>query len=124
MIKLAVLFGGKSTEHNISIVSGTSVISNLNKEKYEIYPIYIDKEGKYYKYTKPVEDIKPLKIDEEITNLEPINNIFEYLDNIDIVFPVLHGKNGEDGTVQGFLELINKKYVGCKVLSSTFRKMN
>ena len=119
MIKLAILFGGKSTEHNISVVSGTSVIANLNKEKYEIYPIYIDKEGKFYKYTKPITDIKPLKLDEEITELEKINNIFEYLENIDIVFPVLHGLYGEDGTIQGMLELIGKKYVGCRVLSSS-----
>ena len=54
MLKLAVLFGGKSTEHNISIVSGTNVIASLNKDKYEIYPIYIDREGTFYKYTKKV----------------------------------------------------------------------
>lgn len=118
MIKLAVLFGGKSTEHNISVVSGLSVISNLDKEKYEIYPIYINQNGKYYKYTKPIIDIKTLKLDEEITELEQIENIFEYLEDIDIVFPVLHGLYGEDGCVQGMLELIGKKYVGCKVLSS------
>ena len=118
MIKLAVLFGGKSTEHNISVVSGTSIISNLDKEKYEIYPVYIDLEGKYYKYNKPIEDIKPLKIDEEIIELEWIDNIYNYLENIDVVFPVLHGMYGEDGSIQGMLELIGKKYVGCKVLSS------
>jgi len=119
MIKLAVMFGGKSTEHNVSVVSGTSVMYNLNKEKYEIYPIYIDKEGKFYRYTKSIKDIKPLKIEEEIKEIEPINNIFNYLENIDIVFPVLHGLYGEDGTVQGMLELMGKKYVGCKVLSSS-----
>ena len=118
MLKLAVLFGGMSTEHNVSVVSGTSVIANLDKEKYEIYPIYIDSLGKFYKYTKNVNDIKVLGLDEEITEIEPIDNIFEYLENIDIVFPVLHGLYGEDGTIQGMLELMNKKYVGCKVLGS------
>lgn len=118
MIKLAVLFGGKSTEHNVSVVSGISVIINLDKTKYEIHPIYIDKDGNYYKYTKPLEDIKPLKIDEEITELELIDNIFEYLKDIDVVFPVLHGLYGEDGTIQGMLELMGKKYVGCHVLAS------
>ena len=119
MIKLAVMFGGKSTEHNVSVVSGTSVIYNLNKEKYKIYPIYIDRDGKFYKYTKNINDIKPLKLEESITEIEPIDNIFNYLENIDIVFPVLHGLYGEDGAVQGMLELMGKKYVGCKVLSSS-----
>ena len=118
MIKLAVLFGGKSSEHNVSVVSGTSIISNLNKDKYEIYPIYIDRDGVYYHYTKDVEDIIPLKLEEEITELEKIDNIIEFLEDIDVVFPVLHGLYGEDGTVQGMLELIGKKYVGCRILSS------
>ena len=119
MIKLAVIFGGKSTEHNISVVSATSVITNLDKEKYEIYPIYIDLEGNFYKYTKNINDIKPLKVGEEITELEQIDNIFKYLENIDVVFPVLHGLYGEDGTIQGMLELMGKKYVGCHVLASS-----
>lgn len=119
MIKLAVLFGGKSTEHNISIVSATSIISKLNKDKYKIYPIFIDKDGTYYKYTKKIEKIIPLKLDEKITEIKPIKNIFKYLENIDIIFPILHGLYGEDGTVQGMLELAEKKYVGCKVLSSS-----
>ena len=119
MIKLAVIFGGKSTEHNISVVSATSIISNLNKEKYEIYPIYIDLEGNFYKYAKKIDDIEPLKIDEKITDLEQIDNIFQYLENIDVVFPVLHGLYGEDGTIQGMLELMGKKYVGCHVLASS-----
>ena len=118
MIKLAVIFGGNSSEHNVSIVSGTSVISNLDKNKYKIYPIYIDRNGKYYKYTRPVEEITPLKINEELNELELIDNIFKYLENIDVVFPVLHGQYGEDGCIQGMLELVGKKYVGCKLLSS------
>lgn len=119
MIKLAVMFGGKSSEHHISVASGTSVINSLDKEKYEIYPIFINLEGKFFKYTKELKNIKPLKINEEITEIEPIDNIFKYLENIDIVFPVLHGLYGEDGTIQGMLELIGKKYVGCKVLASS-----
>lgn len=119
MIKLAVLFGGKSTEHNVSVVSGSSIISALDKKKYEIYPVYIDKEGKFYKYTKNVNDIKVLKLDEEITELEEIDNIFKYLEDIDVVFPVLHGLYGEDGSLQGMLELMGKKYIGCKVLGSS-----
>lgn len=119
MIKLAVIFGGKSSEHTVSIVSGTSIISNLDKKKYQIYPIYIDKEGNYYEYTKDVDKIIPLKIEDKITELKEIKNINKYLEKIDVVFPVLHGKYGEDGTIQGMLELLGKKYVGCKVLSSS-----
>ena len=119
MKKIAVLFGGKSTEHDVSIVSGTSVISNMDKDKYEIYPIYIDKLGEYYKYTKDINSIKILKLGENITELKKIENIIDYLKKVDVVFPVLHGKNGEDGTIQGLLELMGIPYVGCKVLSSS-----
>lgn len=119
MIKVGVMFGGKSTEHDISVISGTSVISNLDKKKYEIYPIYIDRNGEFYEYKINIKDIVPLKIDDEITEIKKINNIFKYLENIDIVFPVLHGLNGEDGSIQGMLEIVGKKYVGCKILSSS-----
>jgi len=118
-MKLAVIFGGKSSEHDVSIVSGTSVISNLDKNKYEIYPIYISEDGLFYKYTKNIEDIKILKVGDKINELELIPNTIEYLKNIDVIFPVLHGLYGEDGTIQGLFELIGKPYVGCKVLASS-----
>ena len=118
-IKLAVIFGGKSTEHNVSIVSGISVIKNLNKQKYEIYPVYIDENGKWYKYLKNVNELEIPKIEEKIDNIEILKDPMEYLKNMDCVFPVLHGLYGEDGTIQGMLELIKVPYVGCKVLSSS-----
>lgn len=118
-MKLAVIFGGKSSEHDVSIVSGTSVISNLDKNKYEIYPIYISKEGLFYKYTKDIKDIKILKVGDTIKELELIPNIIDYLKDIDVIFPVLHGLYGEDGTIQGLFELIGIPYVGCKVLASS-----
>lgn len=118
-MKIAVIFGGKSSEHDVSVVSGTSVISNLNKNKYDICPIYISNEGRFYKYTKNVEDIKILKVGDKIDELELIPNIIDYLKNIDVIFPVLHGLFGEDGTIQGLFELIGKPYVGCKVLASS-----
>ena len=117
-MKLGVLFGGKSTEHNVSVVGATSVISNLDKSKYDIYPIYISKDGLFYKYTKNIKDILVLDINSSIKELELIPNIIEYLNNLDLVFPILHGMNGEDGTIQGLLSLIGKKYVGSKVLST------
>lgn len=114
--KLGVIFGGMSTEHDVSIVSGTSVISNLDKSKYDIFPIYIDKNGIWYKFM----DInKKYNVGDEILNIEKIDNVFLYLKNLDVVFPVLHGLYGEDGSVQGLLELLKIPYVGCKVLASS-----
>lgn len=114
--KLGVIFGGTSTEHNVSIVSGTSIIKNLNKEKYEIYPIYIDLKGEWFKYTYNNEEFK---VGDEIIGTEKIENIVKYLKELDIVFPVLHGLYGEDGTIQGMLELLKIPYVGTKVLGSS-----
>ena len=118
-IKVGVIFGGQSTEHDVSIVSGSSVIKNLDKDKYEIYPIYISKEGKWYHYVKPVNKVEIYKIGEEPKELEIIKNEFEVIKNQDIIFPVLHGLYGEDGTIQGMLELLHIPYVGCKVLASS-----
>lgn len=118
-IKLGVVFGGMSTEHDVSIVSGTSIIKNLNKRKYDIFPIYITKEGNWYKYIKNIDDIQILKIGEEIENIQKIENLTEYIKNLDCIFPVLHGLYGEDGTIQGLFELLKIPYVGCKVLSSS-----
>ena len=115
-IKIGVIFGGISTEHEVSIVSGTSIIRNLNKEKYEIYPIYINLQGEWFEYTYHNEEFK---VGDEIIGTNKIENIIEYLKKLDIVFPVLHGLYGEDGTIQGMLELIKIPYVGAKVLSSS-----
>ncbi len=117
--RVSVIFGGMSTEHSISIISGTSVIKNLDKDKYDILPIYIDKEGNWYEYTKDVNEIDILKVDEEPIELRKIENKMNILDDIDVVFPVLHGLYGEDGSIQGMLEFLNKKYVGCDILSSS-----
>ena len=117
-MNLGVIMGGMSTEHYVSIVSGTSIIKNLDKEKYKIFPIYIDLNGNWYKYIKPVEEIEVLQVGETPQELKKINNEIEYLKSMDIIFPALHGLYGEDGTIQGLLELLNVKYVGCKVLAS------
>ena len=118
-MKVAVIFGGISTEHDVSVVSGTSVIKNLNKRKYDIIPIYIDKKGQWYKYIKDVNKIDILQIEEEPNELERIENIIEVLEDIDVIFPVLHGLGGEDGTIQGLFKMINKPFVGCGVLASS-----
>ena len=119
-LKVGVIFGGVSSEHNVSKVSGSSVISNLNKEKYEILPIYIDEKGNWYTYEKDINEIKILDIDSNIENdIKPISNIQETLKSLDVVFPVLHGLGGEDGSIQGLFELFNIPYVGCGILASS-----
>ena len=86
-------------------MSAKSVIENLDKEKYEIHEIYINKYGKWYEV-----------IDDE---KEEIYNLIWTLKKLDVVFPVLHGLGGEDGTIQGMLEMLQVPYVGCKVLASS-----
>lgn len=103
MKKLAVIFGGKSTENEVSVKSAKSILNNLDKSKYEIYPIYIDKNGTWFEFESNKE----------------IENIEKELKKADVVFPILHGLYGEDGTIQGMLELFGIPYVGCKVLSSS-----
>ena len=105
MIKLGIVYGGVSTEHDISVMSAKSVIENLDKEKYEIHEIYINKYGKWYEV-----------IDDE---KEEIYNLIWTLKKLDVVFPVLHGLGGEDGTIQGMLEMLQVPYVGSKVLASS-----
>lgn len=116
MTKVGVIFGGMSTEHDVSKVSGTSIIKNLDESKYDIYPIYIDKSGIWYKYSDPKKEI--LTVDSQVQVSEKIENIIEYLKTLDVIFPVLHGLYGEDGTIQGLFELLKIPYVGCKVLAS------
>lgn len=113
-IKLGVIFGGMSTENEVSCISGASVIKHLNKEKYNVFPIYIDKIGNWYKVK--LEDVEK---SEELENKEHIENITEYLKQMDVIFPVLHGLYGEDGTIQGLFELLKIPYVGCGVLASS-----
>ena len=113
-IKIGVIFGGMSTENEVSCISGASVIKHLNKEKYNVFPIYIDKIGNWYKVK-----LKDIEKSEELENKENIENITEYLKQMDVIFPVLHGLYGEDGTIQGLFELLKIPYVGCGVLASS-----
>ncbi len=105
MIKLGIIYGGTSTEHDISEMSAKSVIENLDKEKYEIHELFINRYGKWFE----------CKGDKK----EEIYNLIWTLKDLDVAFPVLHGKGGEDGTIQGMLEMLEIPYVGCGVLSSS-----
>jgi D-alanine-D-alanine ligase len=118
-MKIGVIFGGISTEHDVSVVSGTSVIKNLNKSKYDILPIYIDKNGVWYIYNKNITKIDILNIGEEPQELEKVENIIEVINNCDVIFPILHGIGGEDGSIQGMLKMLNKPFVGCGILASS-----
>ena len=111
MKKVAVIFGGMSSEHDVSIISGKSVLKNIDKQKYDVNPVYIDKSGMWYSYD--------VNIDFNEEKLNKISNILEYLKQFDVVFPVLHGLYGEDGTIQGMLKMLNIPFVGCDVLSSS-----
>ncbi|MAF13310.1 MAG: D-alanine--D-alanine ligase A [Parcubacteria group bacterium] len=112
-IKVGVIFGGKSGEHEVSIVSAQSVMKALDRKKYQVIPIGITKDGKWIT-TNPVISLKSGKIKEKGAELIPDS----LLKRFDVVFPVLHGSYGEDGTVQGMLEMADIAYVGAGVLGS------
>lgn len=130
---IGVFFGGKSVEHEVSIISALQVVENLDKEKYDIIPIYISKDNKFYS-SEFLSDINRYKDLDEIVRLSDevyfthengsllVNKkdglLKKVLFKIDIVFPVVHGLNVEDGTLEGFLEMYNIPYVGCDVCSS------
>ncbi|MFV0341760.1 MAG: D-alanine--D-alanine ligase family protein [Anaerocolumna sp.] len=125
---VAVLFGGQSSEHEVSCISATTIIKNVNADLYQIVLIGITKEGKWLKVNS-VEDIasgawvngtttaiiSPDATQKSILFLDGTKCIAE---KVDVVFPALHGPYGEDGTVQGLLELAGIPYVGCGVVAS------
>lgn len=134
--KVGVVFGGRSVEHEVSVITGMQIIENIDKDKYEVVPIYINKAGKWFTGDELL-NFKNFK-ENKLNNLKEIvmtplyndNNIYSHpekiglfgkrvLNNIDVIFPALHGTNGEDGTIQGLFELINIPYVGGGVLASS-----
>lgn len=125
MKNVYVIYGGISVEHEVSLLSATNVINNLDRSKYKVYPVYVNKEGKWIPFgecNKKIEKHTELIVE---TNLSVCNSISEFLvsyykENEDnIIFPIIHGTYGEDGVLQGFLEIINAPYVGNGVLSSS-----
>jgi D-alanine-D-alanine ligase len=117
--RIVVLFGGRSGEHEVSIRSAASVISALDQRKYEVIPVAITKEGRWL---PPGESAKLLPPDSrQATSTETAVSVSQEpgsASGVDVVFPVLHGTFGEDGTVQGFFELADVAYVGAGVLGS------
>ncbi len=117
-MKLAIIFGGSSNEHEVSIVSASSIIKNLNKDKYNITPIYMDKNNNFYKWLDDVNKIEVLKIGTLPQNIEKIDNFFKYIKEFDLVFIMIHGKNGEDGILSSILDFLKVKYIANKPSAS------
>jgi len=131
---VAILFGGESSEYEVSCVSAANVAENLDKEIYDLILVGITKDGKWWIYKGTTDDmrnhvwnenyanlvpaiISPCKAHHGLLALDGAKGTFEIV-RIDVAFPVLHGKNGEDGTMQGLLELAGIPYVGCNTYAS------
>lgn len=128
--RIAVVFGGKSSEHEVSRVSASYVIRSIPADKYEIYTIGITKDGRWLLYSGSTDRIADGSWEKDENNVRafiapaPTVGGLVVIDGecriirLDVIFPVLHGKNGEDGTIQGLFEMSGIPYVGCGVLAS------
>lgn len=133
---VGVIFGGRSVEHDVSIVTGHQVMRAFDPERYEVVPIYIDRQGKWFT-GEPLNDLKNFK--NEVVSLKGVQSVilspsvqhhgliinptagrFEKAEmkRLDVIFPTVHGSHGEDGTLQGLFELADIAYVGCGVMAS------
>lgn len=129
--RIAVIFGGKSSEHEVSRVSASYVISKISQDRYEVFTIGITKEGKWLLYSGSTSAIADGSWEKDNNNVRafiaPAPSVSGLvvlrpegaeIVKLDVIFPVLHGKNGEDGTIQGLFEMSGIPYVGCGVLAS------
>lgn len=136
MKKVGVIFGGRSVEHEVSVITGMQVMENIDKKKYEVVPIYITKEGKWLtgECLMDFANFKKNDLSEAVEMFVSPNcgnhKIYPNPENIglfgkkilgelDVVFPALHGTHGEDGSIQGLFELMDIPYTGCGVLASS-----
>lgn len=134
-INLAVIFGGKSVEHEVSVISAVQAMASMNKEKYNIIPIYMTKSNEFYTGEKlfdinSFKDIPALlkectecimlRSEGKVQLIKQKTKMFgsNHISDIDIAFPIVHGTNVEDGALQGFLQTLDIPYVGCDVLAS------
>ncbi|NLM59679.1 MAG: D-alanine--D-alanine ligase [Clostridium sp.] len=141
--RVLVIFGGQSSEHEVSRISATSILKNINREKFEVVMMGITKDGKWLPYNGDIDKIpsgewEQIALGENIKGIGTKSSLLDAMvvcndtdknieksgetqvngKKIDVVFPVLHGCNGEDGTIQGLFELASVPYVGCGVLGS------
>lgn len=116
--KVALIFGGRSAEHEISLLSAAAVYQGLRRDKYSIRSIYITKKGGWKPVHSPCLSLRELALGQECSFLPWTPRSFRRAIRADIYFPVLHGPYGEDGTIQGLLEMADVPYVGAGVLAS------
>ena len=134
-ISVGVIFGGRSVEHEVSVVTGLQVLENLDLAKYKPVPIYIDKDGKWWtgdalfdimnfknETLKGLIECVPVARSNDFTLYRDprTRKMFETKEvvTVDCFFPVVHGTNGEDGTLQGLFETMNIPYTGCGVVAA------
>ncbi len=129
-LKVGVLFGGRSSEHEVSLVSAASIINALDKNKYEVLPIGISIDGRWLSAVNALQLLKEhsaleqfpehvLLPDPRKQSLVNVSGAFpQHAQKLDVIFPVIHGTFGEDGTIQGLFELADIPYVGAGVLGS------
>ncbi len=130
-IRLALLYGGRSGEHDVSIASATSVMQAIDRGKHDVLPVYLTPEGRWFPGIEPARlaagahpaatSVALFSSDPQQPGLLPLSKAEvqpQQAQAVDVVFPLLHGTYGEDGTVQGLLELANVPYVGSGVLGS------
>lgn len=114
MKKVILVIGGESLEHRVSLESSKSILENIDKKKFQVLPVIIGKDGTWYEYHGEISNL----LNWEIEPISVIENVPAVLKSCDVVFPMIHGAFGEDGRLQGFLELFHIPYVGCNSKTS------
>ena len=132
-IRVGVIFGGSSVEHEVSVISALQAIDNIDKEKYDVVPLYISKYREWYtgsslldienykdldSLLKKVKRVNLQKVNDEYVLLSVSSLFNKVVDKIDVAFPIVHGQNAEDGSLAGYLETVGVPYVGCNVLGA------
>src|SRR5712692_5233426 len=124
-LKVGVLFGGRSAEHEVSVVSAQGVMAAMDGDRFQSVPIGVTREGTWLTPSQTEHALERIRAERLKSLDEPLGagilhrtQVFAALRRIDIVFPLIHGTNGEDGTLQGFLELAGVPYVGAGVAAS------
>lgn len=132
-IKVGVFFGGNSVEHEVSIITAVQAMENMDKNKYEVIPVYIDKNRVFYtgellkdmetykdfkSYKKYLKKVTLVKRDDEYVLIAPDSLLKSTINTIDVAFPIVHGKGVEDGSIAGFFDTLGIPYVGPSVLGA------
>ena len=116
-VKIALLFGGRSAEHEVSLTSAAAIFRNLDPDKFQVISLYIDKAGSWRPVDSPLLTPEELNRGQGFSFLPWVDAAASSSWHADIYFPVLHGPYGEDGTIQGLFEVADVPYVGAAVLA-------